>query len=116
MLSMSRTESMVRRCLSSAGCAFWQASAYACERFFHAFSSFFVVGTYSGRSYPKYLGLQVSAGTLEPTPRGSQPIQSYAFPAFFGTYWPSTERSRPDAPGPPGLTSMTPWKWAADVV
>jgi hypothetical protein len=59
---------------------------------------------------------QVNDGLLAPTPRGSKPIQSYAAPAPFGTSEPITDRPRPDPPGPPGLTSMTPWYCFAGTV
>ncbi len=73
---MSRAESVVRMCRSSLGAAAPQALAYAAERACQAASSSGVLGTYSGRSGPKYPGSQDSAGLLDPTPRGSKPIQS----------------------------------------
>jgi hypothetical protein len=53
--------------------------------------------------------MQLSAGTLEPTPRGSNPIQSYAAPAPPGMNAPKIEKISPEPPGPPGLVSMIPW-------
>src|SRR4051794_36368398 len=106
---MSRTVSVVRRCRSSAPPALPQAAAYPLARSSQAFSSWWVVGTYGGRLYPAYVLSQLSDGLLAPTPRGSKPIQSYAAPAAFGTNEPITASPRPAPPGPPGLTSMTPW-------
>jgi hypothetical protein len=61
------------------------AFAYVFERANQAARNAGFVGTYGGRSGPKYLGMHEIDGTLDPTPRGSKPIQSYASPAWFGT-------------------------------
>jgi hypothetical protein len=76
----------------------------------------FEVGTYRGRSKPAYVGSHETRGSLSPTPRGSKPIQSYAAPAPFGTKAPKMEKIRPEPPGPPGLTSITPWYCASGTV
>jgi hypothetical protein len=60
--------------------------------------------------------MQLTAGTLEPTPRGSNPTQSYARPALFGMYCPSRAMPRPEPPGPPGFASMMPWKSSSGTV
>src|SRR4249919_1105830 len=105
---MSRATSAVVMLGRRSGCAAAHASAYFSERFSHIDSRASVLGTYGGRSPWKYFGMHESAGRLEPTPRGSKPTQSYALPASFGMNWPRIDKVRPDPPGPPGFTSMTP--------
>ena len=74
---MSRATSAVVMLGRRSGCAAAHASAYISERFSQVDSRASVFGTYGGRSPWKYFGMHESAGRLEPTPRGSKPIQSY---------------------------------------